>query len=359
MLKLMKIQRNLTKKKKKHMSLRSSKRKKKTVAVIGGGSMGSLIGGRLAHAGQNVFLLSSWKEHVDQINNNGLILQNMDSSRTIAHVKAVIEPQEILKAVGKVDMAVVMVKSNQTKEAAMKAAELISEDGIVLTLQNGLGNKEVLSQYVRPNQIIQGITSHGGNIWKSGHVIHTGFGMTSLALDGLLDKKAEAIATMLTDAGFNCDLKPNLESMLWGKLIVNSAINPLTAILRVRNGFLADDLDCRSIVTKTVNESVAVAMKKGIRLPYENPVDAVFKVANATRDNESSMLKDVLRGTKTEIDSINGAIVREGDRMGVNVSLNRTLVSLIGMDTLLPKDGLMALQFFSNQRNLLEEAPLM
>jgi 3-methyl-2-oxobutanoate hydroxymethyltransferase len=331
------------------------KEKKKTVAVIGGGSMGSLIGGRLAHSGQNVYLVSSWKDHVDQINERGLILQNMDSSRTIAPLKAVVDPRDVLKSAGKVDLAVVMVKSNQTEEAAKKCKELVSDDGYVLTLQNGLGNKEIISQYIRPDRIITGITSHGGNLWRSGHVIHTGFGNTSLALDGINETKAETIASMLSEAGFNCDLKRGLENLLWGKLIVNSAINPLTAILRVKNGFLADDLDCRSIVTRTVDESVAVAKKKGIQLPYDNPIDTVLRVASATRDNESSMLKDVLRGIKTEIDSINGAIVREGDRMGVNVSLNRTLVSLVGMDSLLPKDGLMALQFFVNQRNLLEE----
>jgi len=275
-------------------------------------------------------MVSSWKEHVDKINREGLVVKNLDKSTQTIQLNATTNINDVLQKAGGVDLAVLMVKSPHTKEAAEKAAKLIHSKGFVLTLQNGMGNREIISEIIGdPTRVIQGVTSHGGNIAESGVVVHTGIGSTALALDSNNQWMVKEIAEMLNKAGIVCELNENLESILWGKLIVNSAINPLSALLRVKNGVLAESQPCRDLLTKTVKEGVTVATARGVTLPFDNPIESVLAVARATRDNVSSMLKDVMRGTKTEVDSINGVIVREGDRLGVEVFLNRTMIGLL------------------------------
>lgn len=321
-----------------------SKEKKRTIAIIGGGSMGSLVSGRLAASGDtNIWMISSWKEHVDKINHSGLVLQNLDKSTCTVQLRATTSVEEVIQKDGKVDLAVVMVKSPHTKEAALKAAQLVHSNGFVLTLQNGLGNREIIAEALGGDikRVIQGVTSHGGNILSSGHVAHTGIGVTSLAIDNHNKWIVEEIAQIFHRAGLVCDLNENLESLQWGKLIVNSAINPLTAILRVKNGVLAESPACIDLVAKTVKEGVLVANARGVALPFGDPVNNVLSVARSTKDNVSSMLKDVMRGEKTEIDAINGAIVREGDRLGVGVFINRTMIGLLELQhTLSPQQVL-------------------
>lgn len=307
---------------------------KRKIAIIGGGSMGSLVGGSLASMDDNdVWIVSSWKEHVDKINSSGLTFQRRDSStHQVTSLKATTNVNEILDQVGNVDLAVVMVKSPFTKEAAAKASQLIHPTkGLVLTLQNGLGNREILGDAIGdPSRVIQGVTSHGGNILGSGFVSHTGDGYTTLAFDPSNRKLVEELAQLLSRAGFECNMTDALEGMQWGKLIVNSAINPLSAILRVKNGVLIENETCRNLLGRTAKEGEAVAHARGVKLPFDVS-QQVLEVASATRENQSSMLKDVMRGIPTEVDSINGAIVREGERLGVEVFYNRTLCGLVGL----------------------------
>jgi 2-dehydropantoate 2-reductase len=130
-------------------------------------------------------------------------------------------------------------------------------------------------------------------------------------------------------AGFEAHLADNVDNLVWGKLIVNVGINALTAILRVPNGALAELPAARTLLERAVVEAVAVVQAKKITLPYENPVERVVGVARATAANRSSMLQDVLRGAPTEIGVINGAIVHEGERVGVPTPVNQMLTDVV------------------------------
>ena len=144
-----------------------------------------------------------------------------------------------------------------------------------------------------------------------------------------MDEFCHEVAALLTNAGLPTVVEPDVRSLIWGKLIINTGINALTALLRLRNGQLAELAETRQLLALAVEEAVQVARAAGVLLPYANPLDKVLAVAVATGQNQSSMLQDVLRGSPTEIAVINGAIVREGERLGVATPVNRTLTLLV------------------------------
>lgn len=307
--------------------------------------MGSLIAGRLAATNKyNVWMVSSWKEHIQKINTTGLHMRTLDRRSHVIPIRATSDVNEILNKHGPVDLAIVLVKSPKTEGAAAKAKLLIHpRNGIVLTLQNGVGNREKIIEQVGDEwRVIQGVTSQGSFIPESGVIWHTGHGSTILAYDSANRDQVKQIADMLTEANLPCDTINNLDSILWGKLIINSGINPLTALLRIKNGELTKNDLLKEIVRRTVHEGTNVAKAKGVELPFSDPYESALAVASATAENLSSMLQDVIRGEKTEIDSINGAIVREGEKLGIDVPTNKTLIQLL------------SLPYISNSKNVIQ-----
>ena len=295
------------------------------IAIIGAGAMGSLFGAKLSPLA-DVWLVDPWVAHVEAMQRNGLRLTALDGTETVIPVQATTDPA----AVGnEVDLAIIFVKSHQTAEAARWAKPLLKPEGLALTLQNGLGNLETIAAVLGRARAVQGVTAHGATLLGPGRVRHAGQGPTYIATRPSLAKRLDAIAALFQSAGFEVHLSDNLDSLLWGKLIINVGINALTAILRVRNGLLVEVEPARALMAAAVEEAVSVARAKGVALPYEDPQEQVKKVAIATGPNRSSMLSDVLRGAPTEIEVINGAVVREGAAMGIPTPVNQTLVWLV------------------------------
>jgi len=295
------------------------------IAVIGAGAMGSLFGGKLTSV-TDVWLVDPWAEHVAAMRQNGLELTNPDGTIERISVQAVGTPEEVD---GPVDLALIFVKSHSTRWAAEQASTLLAEDGLALTLQNGLGNLEVVAKVVGADRATQGVTAQGATLLGPGRVRHAGEGPTHLARSPGIASQVEEIARLFRSAGLETHLSDDLDSLIWGKLVINVGVNALTAILRVQNGVLVELPPTRKLMAAAVSEAVAVAERKGIALPYDDPVARVEEVAMATSLNRSSMLQDVLRGARTEISVINGAIVREGERIGVPTPVNRTLTWLV------------------------------
>ena len=295
------------------------------IAVIGAGAMGSLFGAYLAKAGEAVAVVDIWQEHVAAIRSQGLMLSEPAGDEVVRLDAALgtggLEP---------VDLVILFVKSAATQAAATDAAALLRPGGRVLTLQNGLGNAEAIAEIVGAERVLAGTTAQGATLLGPGRVRHGGSGETHIGrLSGAADAFCHEVAAILSKAGLPTIVEPDVRSLIWGKLIINTGINALTALLRLRNGQLADLAETRQLLALAVEEAVQVARAAGVRLPYENPVDKVLAVAVATRQNQSSMLQDVLRGSPTEIAVINGAIVREGERQGVATPVNRTLTLLV------------------------------
>ncbi len=292
------------------------------VAIIGAGAMGGILGYYLS-AEADLVLVDGWAEHVAAINTDGLRCE-IDGVEHIRLVYAVTDPADA----GCADVAIILVKAHQNPWAIRVAQSLLGPGALAYTLQNGVGNREVLAASLGDSRVGQGITSLGGTLLGPGRVRHAGLGPTVF---GSVPHRpvAEALADLFRRCGLPADVRDDIDALLWGKLLVNVGINALTALLRVPNGALADLPHARDLLTQAVSEAAAVAAARGVHVPYADPVAHVLDVARATAANRSSMLQDVLRGGITEIASINGAIVREGTRLGVPTPINTILLSLI------------------------------
>jgi 2-dehydropantoate 2-reductase len=295
------------------------------IAIIGAGAMGCLFGGKLSSAAE-VWLIDPWAEHVAALETKGLELLELDGSAQTLRVRVVPDANAIREPI---DLALIFVKAHQTEWAAQQAARILSAQGLVLTLQNGLGNLETIANAVGAARAVQGVTAHGATLLGPGRVRHAGVGATHIATRRDIAERAQAITALFNQVGFETHLSDNLDTLVWGKLVVNAGINALTAILRVPNGLLAEIPAARALLEQAVVEAVAVVQAKHIELPYPNAVERVVNVARATAANRSSMLQDVLRGAPTEIRVINGAVVREGEHVGIPTPVNRLLTQLV------------------------------
>ena len=295
------------------------------IAIIGAGAMGSLFGGRLALAGEEVWLLDVWEEHVRTIKEQGLVITTQ-AGDVVGHPHATTRPEEI----GTAELVIIFVKSTATKAAAETAARLLGPGSAVLTLQNGYGNAETIAAVLGKERVIAGTTSQGATLVGPGRIMHGGSGDTHIGeLGGGVTPRLESIAATLTKAGITTVADADVVSLIWGKLIVNVGINALTGITGLKNGELAEYGETREVLAMAVAEAVQVATAAGVRLPYADPVGKVLDIAVITAQNRSSMLQDLSSGRLTEIDAINGAVVREGARLGVTTPVNSVLTLLI------------------------------
>ena len=294
------------------------------IAVIGAGAMGSLFGGLLTESGVEVWLLDIWEAHVNTLNQSGLTIEREGITRVV-RPNAVTDPQSI----GKVDLVIVFVKSTHTAAAAKTAAELVRSDGSVLTLQNGMGNADILGQAVAPGKVLAGTTSHGATMLGPGRIRHAGIGPTRIGPWAAGDPTpAEKVARVLTDAGIETKVTDDVHALIWHKLFINVGINAITALTGIHNGQILDLAATRDLSQKAVEEAMSVARAKGINVE-KDVVDHVFQIAEATAANRSSMGQDVDNRRPTEINAINGAVVREARQLGVATPINATLAALV------------------------------
>lgn len=299
------------------------------IAIIGAGSMGSIYGGFLAEAGNEVYFIDVYKEHVDNINKHGLYIEDPNGIRYIKGIKATTNAEEV----GVVDLAIVFVKSTITDIAVQQNKSIIGENTTVLTLQNGLGNIEKISAVVPVEQIIAGTTSHGSSMLGPGKVRHAGHGDTVIGeLDGSITDRINLIAKTFKEAKLDpVTVSDNVMGVIWDKLLVNLGINAVTALTGLKNGQILDYPETEWIAVEAVKEGVKIAEAKGIKLGYPNAVEHFKEVAKNTGENISSMLADILNGRKTEIMNISGAIVREGEKYNIDTPVNKVLTNLVLM----------------------------
>jgi len=295
------------------------------IAVVGAGAMGSLFGGLLADAGEEVTLIDVWKEHVDAINARGLRITGISGDRTV-NVMATTDPG----IVGSVDLVIIFVKSYDTAKAARDALPMASDETVFLSLQNGLGNIDKISEAAGNHRIIRGVTAQGSTLLGPGEIYHAGRGPTVIGeLDDAQTERVQGISEAFNHAGIPTEISLNIQGAIWSKVLVNVGINPLTALTGLRNGELLEHPEIKEVMKKAVEEGLLVARGLGIKMELQNPVEKVYEVAEATAANRSSMLQDVERGRRTEIDALNGAIVELGRRIGVDTPVNETLVAAV------------------------------
>lgn len=297
------------------------------IAIIGAGAMGCLYGSILSKIKDNqIFLLDIWKDHIDKINAEGLTVEEDGKDQLYQNLRAVSRAEEA----GICDLAIVFVKSTMTSTAVYENKAIFGVDTTVLTLQNGLGNVDIIGDIVGKSNVIAGTTSHGATMLEPGKIRHAGRGKTIIGeISGEKTPRILKIFKLFEETGTQIEIATNVTGLIWDKLLVNVGINALTGISRLTNGDLLSQPELISIMEDAVEEGLELAQAKGVELTETDPFEHTRRVCELTSKNKSSMLQDIMNNKKTEIDMINGAIVREGAKIGLKMPVNKTLTGLI------------------------------
>jgi len=295
------------------------------IVIVGPGAMGCLFGAFLSKSKEEIWLLDKFKERAAKINENGISLEGVSGSWQ-AKVKATANPQDI----GTSDLILICVKSFNTKQAIEQIMPLLGKNTKILTLQNGMGNIEVIAELTAEDRVIGGVTNEGATLIDIGKIYHAGRGQTIIGMiNGKTPVEMRGIREVFNKVGFDTKMSRDIKSLIWSKLIINVGINALTAITGLSNGKLTEFEGTKRILRDAVTEAARIAKRKRIKLIYDDPLAKVEAVCEGTSKNLSSMLQDVLRKKRTEIHFINGVIVRLGQELGIDVPTNKFLVDII------------------------------
>lgn len=297
------------------------------IGVLGAGSLGSAMGAALAEAGSEVWLVSRNRAHVDAIRARGLEVRTDHGERTV-RVDAAVD----CAGLAPVDLLIVLVKSFDTRKAIEAAMPAVGEHTIVMSLQNGLGHEEVLGAVVGRERLIAGRTYVGGQLLAPGIVLAGTRGKRTIVgeLDGRITDRVRAVAAEFERAGLATTASDNILGTIWDKLLVNAATGALAGITRLPYGRLYAVPEVEATAIAAVTEGMAVARAAGIAISYADPREPWLAAGKGLPfDFKASILQSLERGSVTEIDWINGAVVREGRRLGVPTPVNDTLVACI------------------------------
>ena len=298
------------------------------IAVAGAGAVGCYFGGMLARAGAPLTLIGR-PEHVEAITRDGLFLDSPHFQQQIP-VSASIQMSTAREA----ELVLLCVKTPATAEAAKSLAPYLGPGAAVLSLQNGVDNIERIRS-AASIEAFPAVVYVAAEMTAPGRVKHTGRG--DLIIGDLLghvredarQRQLESISALFARAGVPCRVSENIEGELWSKMIINCTYNALSALGRARYHRLAQNPWTRKVMVQTIQEAVAVARAAGVRLPDVDMIEVGLKISETMAHAISSTAQDLARGRLTEIDSLNGYLVRRGAELGVATPVNQTLHALV------------------------------
>lgn len=295
------------------------------IAVVGAGAMGSIFGARFTQAGHDTVLVDVAAPLVEKINADGVTIVRGEEETT-THVPATTDPA----SVGHVDAVVFFVKCYHTAVAAEMTRPLVGPHTVVASLQNGWGNGDVLASIFPAEQIVVGVTYNSGLIQAPGRVVHPAEQPTFVGSFSDDSREGpERLLQALRDADFVATIASPVRPEIWKKLILNAATLPTAALTGMNAGVLTACADTHALITDIARESVVVAQALGYEIDPQERVDAIHALLEKAGPSKASMLQDFEAGRRTEIDVINGAVVRAADDVGVDVPLNRACVQLV------------------------------
>ncbi len=281
--------------------------------------MGSFFGGLLAI--RHEVTLVGRKDHMDAVAARGLRISGKTARVARPHTATRV-PRGV-----KPELVLVTTKAYDTANA-MHVLRPFGATATFLTLQNGLGNAEVIAASTK--HVVAGTTAHGVTLVRPGEIRHAGIGDTTIgAWRGAPAETVVRVRDLLDEAGIRTRIAADIRSELWAKLVVNAAINPLAALTGVPNGRLVQDPALRQLLEDVARETAEIARAAGARVEPEDLVRRARLVARRTAENRASMLQDLDRGRRTEIDAIAGAVLHEAERVGRPAPLNRALFALV------------------------------
>jgi len=306
------------------------------ICFVGAGALGSTIGGTLAKAGSEVWLIDQYQAHVDAINATGLRMLE-GATETIARPKA----RTSAEGVGPADLIIVLVKSYHTRQAIEAASPIIGRETVVMSIQNGMGHEDILANVVGREKVLAGKTYVGGVLLSPGHVRVGVVGKETVIgeLDGRVTDRVKRVAQEFNKAGLLTEVSDNIMGTIWDKLFINVATGAVSGITRLTYGVLYAVPEVEQTAIAAVQEAMDVARAAGVTVSFRDAKKAWMKAAEGLpHEFKTSMLQSLENGSPTEIDFINGSVVRWGEKTGVPTPVNRTLVALMkGIERGLPK----------------------
>ena len=287
--------------------------------------MGSIFGARFAQGGHDTTLVDVVQSLVDTVNADGVTISRGDDE-TVTRVPATTDPTSL----GVVDAVVFFTKCYHTAAAVHTARPLVGSKTIVASLQNGWGNGDVLAAEYDPAQIVVGVTYNSGLVVGPGRVRHPADAVTTLGpfADGSTDG-ADRLAQAIRDGGLEAEVTAQVRPEIWKKLVLNAATLPTAALAGMNAGALTAHAEMHELVSETAREAVAVARALGYAVDADERVESIHALLERAAATRGSMLQDFEAGRQTEIDVINGAVVRAAAEAGVDVPLNRAFVALV------------------------------
>jgi 2-dehydropantoate 2-reductase len=294
------------------------------IAVIGAGNMGCVYGGNLARIGEQVTLIDVWAEHIERIQAHGLRLEGLSGDFTV-RVGATVTPEGSPRA----DAALICANAYNTSEAARSAGAVLKADGYAVTLQNGVGNVEALTEVLGEGRVLAGLSFHSGDLRGPGHVAHTNNGPTYLGeLDRSRSPRLLALADRMERAGLNPVIEEDILVTIWSKFVHNCGINAVCAITDLRPGHIREIPALDAFQAHIINETLALLRAKGVALPDPDPLSTI-KDYCAKKFHRVSMLQHLDRGRRTEIDALNGYVARESRSLGLSAPYSEALTMLM------------------------------
>jgi 2-dehydropantoate 2-reductase len=295
------------------------------IAVVGAGAMGSIFGALFARAGHETVLVDVVESLVSRINEGGVTIVRGEEEVT-TRVPATTDPS----SVGAADIVIFFTKCYHTASAAELARPLVGGDTVVASLQNGWGNGDVLAAAFPPEQIAVGVTYNSGLVLEPARVIHPSDQPTFVGsfVDGDTARPSR-LAQAIEDAGLEIHVAAPIRPEIWKKLILNTATLPASALTGMTAGLFTECRDTHELATDVARESAGVARALRYDIDAEERVATIHELLAKAGPSKGSMLQDLEAGRRTEIDVINGAVVKAADETGVEVPLNRMLVRLV------------------------------
>ena len=287
------------------------------IAVMGAGAVGCYYGGMLSRAGHDVVLIGRLR-HTEAINRDGLRLETASFSESVR-----IDARTESSGTKEADVVLCCVKTSDTTEAALNMAPFLKPDAVVVSLQNGIENPDLLRAQLRQD-VLPAAVYVATEMAGDGHVRHHGGGQLVIGLS----PRSSEVADMFVGAGIPVEISENIQGVLWTKLIINCAYNALSAITALPYGKLVQHAGAEQVLRDVVDECLAVAEKAGVT-PVGDVWEGVQRIPRIMANQTSSTAQDLKRGRKSEIDHLNGCIVRKGEELGIPIHVNRTLHTLV------------------------------
>lgn len=290
------------------------------VAVMGAGGVGAYFGGRLAEGGIPVSFIARG-EHLKAMNENGLKINSIHGDFEI-QVEATDDPNDI----GTVDLVLFTVKAHDTEEAGKQISPLVGENTAILSLQNGIDNEKILSRIHGGERVVGGVAYILSRVVEPGVISHESLGRIEIGeMDGETTERLREIKEVFENSGVRCDILTNIKKVLWRKLSFNCALNAMTAITRSPLDEIVEVEESSDIFESAIREAIGVGIAEGVDMDEDEIVRALMKVTEEAGSIGSSMLHDLRREKRLEIDPINGKIVKLGRKHDIWTPINRTL----------------------------------